>query len=56
MAMQRVYKCPSCGEENDIAISGYEDGGGDYGDDLTPMFECFSCGHSFSGDEGFWGW
>jgi hypothetical protein len=32
-------------------ISGYEDGGGDYGDSITPWYECGSCGMSFVEDE-----
>jgi len=54
--MVKIYKCPACGSWHSGVADSYEDGGGDYGDDFTPIFYCEECGHSFYGDEGFWGW
>ena len=54
--MKKLYVCPHCGSEHSGIASGYEDGGGDYGDDLTPIFDCSECGQWFTGDNGFWGW
>ncbi len=48
--MKRIIQCPKCKSE-DVAPSGYEDGGGDYGDELTPVYECFDCGYGFGIDE-----
>lgn len=53
--MKKLYVCPHCQSE-DVQIDGYEDGGGDYGEDLTPVFICNDCGYGFSEDEGFWGY
>jgi DNA-directed RNA polymerase subunit RPC12/RpoP len=48
--LKRIIQCPDCGSE-DVALNGYEDGGGDEGDELSPVYECFDCGHTFGIDE-----
>ena len=48
--MKRVIQCPMCKSE-DVMLSGYEDGGGDYGDELTEAYECSDCGYTFGIDE-----
>jgi hypothetical protein len=53
---RKIYVCPNCGQEHSGVATGWEDGGGDDGEQLTPVFDCFECGSSFSADEGFWGW
>lgn len=50
-----IIQCPQCKSEN-IWLSGYEDGGGDYGDDLTPWHECGDCGETFAQDEAILVW
>jgi DNA-directed RNA polymerase subunit RPC12/RpoP len=52
---RRIYKCPGCGQEHSGVPSGYEDGGGDDGEQLTAIFDCDDCGRTFAEDEGFWG-
>lgn len=54
--MKKLYACPHCGSEHSGIASGYEDGGGDYGDDLTPIFDCTECGQWFTDDDGFIGY
>jgi len=54
-ADRRLYVCPDCGTEHSGIPSGYEDGGGEYGESLTPILDCAECGHWFTGDEGFVG-
>lgn len=54
--MKKLYECPSCLSEHSGIASGYEDGSGYYGNDLTPIFDCSECGHCFTGDEGFIGY
>lgn len=54
--MRKLYVCPHCKSEHHGYPSGYEDGGGDYGDENTPIFDCNECGNWFTGDEGFIGW
>lgn len=51
----RVYKCIYCDSEN-LFVTGYEDGGGDYGDDVTEVLQCEDCGASMPEDQAFWGW
>ena len=53
---RRIYKCPGCTQDHSGVATGWEDGGGDYGEQLTPVFECDECGYTFADDEGFWGW
>lgn len=50
--MKKLYACPYCNSEHSGIASGYEDGGGDYGNELTSIFDCAECGHWFTGDEG----
>jgi hypothetical protein len=54
--MKKLYVCPHCAEDQSFGISGYEDGGGDDSEGITAVYECFSCGLSFTEDEGFWGY
>ena len=54
--MKKLYVCPHCKSEHSGIASGYEDGGSDYGESLTPIFDCHECGNWFTGDDGFWGW
>lgn len=35
--------CPFC-DSKAVTFLGYEDGGGDYGDQVTGMYECEDCG------------
>lgn len=53
--MRKLYICPYCKSWN-IYLSSYEDGGGDFGDDVTGIYECSDCGASSSEDEALWGW
>jgi len=46
----RYVICPEC-KNDEIKLVGYEDGGGDFGDELTPIYECLTCEHVFSLDE-----
>jgi len=46
----RYVICPEC-KNDEIKLVGYEDGGGDFGDELTPTYECLTCEHVFSVDE-----
>jgi hypothetical protein len=34
--------CPVC-HSDDLELVGYEDGGGDYGDELTAVYQCGVC-------------
>jgi len=54
--MIKVYACPYCNVEHSGVASGWEDGGGDYGEELTPIFDCEACGNWFTGDEGHIGY
>lgn len=54
--MKKLYVCPNCGSEHSGIASAWEDGGGDQGEGLTPIFDCFECGKWFTGDEGFIGY
>jgi hypothetical protein len=54
--MKKLYVCPNCGQQHSGIASAWEDGGGDYGDEYTPIFDCYQCGKWFTGDEGFWGY
>lgn len=54
--MIKVYACPNCGSGHSGIIAAYEDGGGDFGDALTPIFDCTECGQWFTGEDGFIGW
>jgi transposase-like protein len=53
--MRKLYVCPYCQSEH-IHIDGYEDGGGDFGEDLTGVYLCEDCGMSSSEDEALWGY
>lgn len=53
--MRKYYVCPACKSEN-IFLSGYEDGAGDDGEQLSGVYECPDCGNVASEDEAFWGW
>jgi len=48
--LKRVVLCPDCGSQ-DVAIKGYEDGGGDERDELSPVYECSDCSNHFGLDE-----
>ena len=54
--MKKLYACPNCGYEHSGLASAWEDGGGDYGESLTPIFDCYECGNWFTGDDGFIGY
>jgi len=54
--VKKLYACPGCGEEHSGIALGYEDGSGDYGDGLSPIFDCWQCGKVFTEGEGFIGW
>lgn len=46
-----MIECPYCGSQ-DVEYLGYDDGGGDYGDMITPVFRCYSCDQAFDGPGG----
>jgi len=54
--MTYLYQCPHCHSDHSGIASAWEDGGGEYGDDLTPIFDCFECGGSFTGEDGMIGY
>ena len=54
--MKWLYVCPHCQNEHSGIASWYEDGGGDDGERLTPIFDCHECGNWFTDDDGFWGY
>ena len=43
------YLCPHCGSTN-IKSNGYDDGAGDYGDEIAEQFMCLDCEAYFEGD------
>jgi len=53
--MHKVYSCLFCQSEH-VYIDGYEDGGGDYGEDVTAVYRCPDCGMTMAEDEAFWGY
>ena len=54
--MRKLYACPGCDSEHSGIPSGYEDGGGDYGEGLTAIFDCSECGRWFTEEHGFIGY
>lgn len=51
---QPPWFCPYCGEP--MTFTGFDDGGGDYGDSVCEIWECVDCDWSeehdcFSGDD-----
>lgn len=50
-----TIQCQMCHSEN-VWLQSYEDGGGDYGDELTPWYECGECGSTFTQDESIQVW
>lgn len=44
MKPRRVYECPNC-EGQDVEMFGYEDGMGEFGDDIQETWKCWACGY-----------
>lgn len=54
--MKKAILCPYCKSHHSGIASAYEDGGGDYGEGLTAIYDCNDCGLWFTEDEAIIGY